>query len=95
MFWQYMSNSDKLELANKLSDRGVISRNEIRKLFNLPPLPGEIGDTLPVRGEYYNLGQDPSKDIGDGDKNGKADETPTDGGEKDAGEDGQGISGAE
>ena len=93
--WQYMSNSDKLELANKLSDRGVISRNEIRKLFNLPPLPGEIGDTLPVRGEYYNLGQDPSKDIGDGDKNGKADETPTDGGEKDAGEDGQGISGAE
>ena len=54
--WQYMSNADKLELANKLSDRGVISRNEIRKLFNLPLLPAELGDTLPVRGEYYNLG---------------------------------------
>lgn len=82
--WQYMSNRDKLELANKLSDRGVISRNEIRTLFNLPPLPPELGDTLPVRGEYYNLGQDPSKDMGTGDRT-EEDET-------DAGEDGQGIS---
>lgn len=93
--WQYMSNSDKLELANKLSDRGVISRNEIRKLFNLPPLPQEIGDTLPVRGEYYNLGQDPSKDVGTGDRREEPAEGQDNGGVTDAGEDGQGISGAE
>lgn len=86
--WQYMSNRDKLELANKLSDRGVITRNEIRTLFNLPLLPSELGDTLPVRGEYYNLGQDPSKDVGDGDRR-EDDEREGDG---DAGEDGQGIS---
>lgn len=92
--WMYMSNTDKLDLANKLSDRGIISRNEIRGLFNLPPLPAEIGDTLPVRGEYYNLGEDPSKDIGNGDKTEEPAEKPAakEGVSDDAGQDGQGIS---
>lgn len=52
---QYMSNSDKLNISEKMADRGLMTRNEIRDIWNLAPLPPEIGDTLPVRGEYYNL----------------------------------------
>lgn len=53
---QYMSNADKLRVAAQMADRGLMTRNEIREIFNLAPLPGEIGDQLPVRGEYYNVG---------------------------------------
>ena len=54
---QYMSNADKLRVAAQMADRGLMSRNEIREIFNLTPLPAEIGDQLPVRGEYYNVGE--------------------------------------
>lgn len=53
---QYMSNSDKLNVSAQMADRGLMTRNEIREIWNLPPLPEGIGDKLPVRGEYYNLG---------------------------------------
>lgn len=53
---QYMSNSDKLAVSAQMADRGLMSRNEIRQIWNLPPLPAPIGDQLPVRGEYYNVG---------------------------------------
>lgn len=55
---QYMSNADKLAVSAQMADRGLMTRNEIREIWNLPPLPGEIGDALPVRGEYYNLGEE-------------------------------------
>ena len=55
---QYMSNSDKLNVAEKMADRGLMTRNEIREIFNLPPLPDPIGNQLPVRGEYYNVGEE-------------------------------------
>lgn len=55
---QYMSNADKLNVAQTMADRGIMTRNEIREIFNLPPLPEEIGNTLPVRGEYYNVGDE-------------------------------------
>lgn len=55
---QYMSNKDKLELAAAMADRGLMTRNELREVFNLTPLPDEIGNQLPVRGEYYNVGED-------------------------------------
>jgi len=54
---QYMSNADKLNVSAQMADRGLMTRNEIREIWNLPPLPDEIGDQLPVRGEYYNLGE--------------------------------------
>ena len=54
---QYMSNKDKLEVSAQMADRGLLTRKEIRAIWNLPPLPEEIGDQLPVRGEYYNLGE--------------------------------------
>ena len=55
---QYMSNADKLSVSAQMADRGLMTRNEIRMIWNLPPLPTEVGDQLPVRGEYYNLGEE-------------------------------------
>lgn len=55
---QYMSNADKLRVASQMADRGLMTRNEIREIFNLPPLPEPLGSQLPVRGEYYNVGEE-------------------------------------
>lgn len=52
---QYLSNADKLNVSAQMADRGLMTRNEIRDIWNLPPLPEGIGDQLPVRGEYYNV----------------------------------------
>ena len=35
-----------------------MTRNEIREIWNLPPLPSPVGDQLPVRGEYYNVNEE-------------------------------------
>ena len=59
---QYMSNKDKLAVAEKMADRGLMTRNEIREIFNLPPLPEPVGNQLPVRGEYYNVGDEENAD---------------------------------
>lgn len=55
---QYLSNADKLAVSAQMADRGLMSRNEIREIWNLTPLPPEIGDQLPVRGEYYTIGEE-------------------------------------
>lgn len=49
---QYMSNADKLAVSAQMLDRGVMSINEIREIWNLPAL--ENGDIRVIRGEYYN-----------------------------------------
>lgn len=54
---QYMSNADKLNVSAQMADRGLLTRNEIREIWNLAPLPEPIGSQLPVRGEYYNVGE--------------------------------------
>lgn len=54
---QYMTINDKLNYSEKMADRGLATRNEIREVWNMAPLPPEIGDTLPIRGEYYNLNE--------------------------------------
>lgn len=54
---QYMSNADKLQVSAQMADRGLMTRNEIREIWNLPPLPEPYGSQLPVRGEYYNVGE--------------------------------------
>lgn len=51
---QYMSNADKLAVSAQMADRGLMTRNEIREIWNLAPLPEPLGSQLPVRGEYYN-----------------------------------------
>ena len=49
---QYMTNKDKLEVSSQLVDRGVISINDAREIWNLPPVDG--GDVRVIRGEYWN-----------------------------------------
>ena len=60
---QYMSNSDKLNAVSQLADRGLATRNELREILNLAPLPAPYGDQIPARGEYYNVNdnQDPAE----------------------------------
>lgn len=53
---QYMSNADKLNVSAQMADRGLMSINEIREIWNLPPVEG--GDARPVRGEYYQMNPD-------------------------------------
>lgn len=55
---QYMSNKDKLDVSAQMADRGLMTRNEIREIWNLPPLPEPYGSQLPIRGEYYNVMED-------------------------------------
>ena len=54
---QYLSNQDKLNVSAQMADRGLMTRNEIREIWNLPPLPEPLGSQLPIRGEYYNVGE--------------------------------------
>ena len=49
---QYMNNSDKLSVSRDLLDRGVLSINEAREIWQLAPING--GDIHILRGEYYN-----------------------------------------
>ena len=49
---QYMTNKDKLEVSAQLVDRGIISLNDAREIWNLPPV--DDGDVRIMRGEYYN-----------------------------------------
>lgn len=49
---QYMTNADKLNVSAQLLDRGIISINDAREIWNLPPVEG--GDARIIRGEYYN-----------------------------------------
>lgn len=49
---QYMTTKEKLEVSAQMADRGILSFNEIREIWNLPPIEG--GDRRIIRGEYYN-----------------------------------------
>ena len=49
---QFMSNNDKLTISSTMLDRGVMSINEIRDIWNLAPV--EDGDRRIIRGEYYD-----------------------------------------
>ena len=61
---QYMSNNDKLNVSAQLLDRGIMSINDVREIWNLPPVDG--GDERIIRGEYYNASD---KVNGEGDEN--------------------------
>ena len=54
---QYMSNADKLSAISQLADRGLMTRNELREILNLTPLPQPLGSQIPARGEYYNVNE--------------------------------------
>jgi hypothetical protein len=58
---QYMSNADKMTAVSQLADRGLATRNELREILNLAPLPEPYGSQIPARGEYYDI-TDPPED---------------------------------
>ena len=49
---QYLSNADKLNVSSQMLDRGIMSINDVREIWNLPPV--EDGDVRIIRGEYYD-----------------------------------------
>lgn len=57
---QYMSNQDKLNVSRDMADRGLMMIDEIREIWNLPPLPDGLGRYFTLRGEYYLIGEDGS-----------------------------------
>ena len=50
----YMSNAEKLQVSSQLADRGILNRDEVREIWNLPPLPDGEGQEYIIRGEYHN-----------------------------------------
>ena len=63
---QYMSVSHKIQMAQQLGDRGMITIDEIRALFNYPPLPDGSGSRAPIRGEYYFANENTEENENDG-----------------------------
>lgn len=51
---QYMTTAEKLNVSAQLADRGILNRDEVREIWNLPPLPNGEGQAYIIRGEYYN-----------------------------------------
>lgn len=48
---QYMTTNEKLNVSSQMLDRGIMSINDVRDIWNLPPIEG--GDVRIIRGEYY------------------------------------------
>lgn len=52
---QYLSNTEKLNVSSQMLDRGIMSINDVREIWNMSPVEG--GDARIIRGEYYNADQ--------------------------------------
>ena len=59
---QYMSVASKISMAQQLGDRGILTIDEIRDLFNYAPLPDGEGQHAPIRGEYYFVDEGKQED---------------------------------
>lgn len=59
---QFASTSEKLSVTNSMSDRGQMNRDEVREVWNLPPLPNGEGQEYIIRGEYKNATEQIVKD---------------------------------
>lgn len=64
---QYLSNQDKLNVSAQMLDRGIMSINEVREIWNLSPVDG--GDVRIVRGEYYNADEKVTEEQSDDEGN--------------------------
>ncbi len=68
---QYASTKEKLEVSSQMTDRGIMTRNEAREIWGLPPVEG--GDRFLIRGEYKDAEEtepekdEPAEEGGDGD----------------------------
>lgn len=54
---QYMTTAEKLNVSAQLADRGILNRDEVREIWNLPPLPDGEGQSYIIRGEYWNANE--------------------------------------
>lgn len=54
---QYMTFTDKKNFVEGGLDRGILTINEAREVYNLPSI-GEAGDRFVARGEYYFIQED-------------------------------------
>ena len=75
---QYMSNADKMNAISQMADRGLMTRNELREILNLAPLPEPYGSQIPARGEYYDITNPPDDKEPAGDMNGGNDNADED-----------------
>jgi len=57
---QYLSNTEKLQVSSQMLDRGIMSINDVREIWNLPPVDG--GDVRIIRGEYWNADEKVTED---------------------------------
>jgi len=57
---QYLSNAEKLNVSSQMLDRGIMSINDVREIWNLPPVDG--GDQRIIRGEYYSTDEKIAED---------------------------------
>ncbi len=64
---QYLSNQDKLNVSSQMLDRGIMSINDVREIWNLPPVEG--GDIRIIRGEYYNADEKVTEEQSDDEGN--------------------------
>lgn len=53
----YMSSQEKLQISSQLSDRGILSRDDVRWIWGLEPLPDGKGKEYIIRGEYWNASE--------------------------------------
>ena len=67
---QYLSTTDKLNVSTSMLDRGIMSINEVREIWNLEPVEG--GDERIIRGEYYNatdkINEQPAEEPAEGEE---------------------------
>lgn len=59
---QYMNTSDKIKFAQMMADRGGLTIDEMRELFNYSALPDGAGQMAPIRGEYYDANEGDGND---------------------------------
>lgn len=64
---QYLSNAEKLNVSSQMLDRGIMSINDVREIWNLPPVDG--GDVRIIRGEYWNADEKVQEDAINGEGN--------------------------
>ena len=48
-----MSAADKVNVSTLATNSGLMMLDEIRDIWNLPPLKDNSGQVFPHRGEYY------------------------------------------
>lgn len=71
---QYMTTQEKLNVSSQMADRGIMNRDEIREIWNLPPLPNGEGQAYTIRGEYYLLNGEESQSASEASEGGQSNE---------------------